>query len=112
MDEEDEEDEEEEDEKPAPKKKSPAKKVIVKKVENNSQFLEIVRDFEIDLIITVAYGHILKDELLHLPKYGCINLHYSLLPKYRALSPTMSVVLSFRAASCVQTRLPSTFIQN
>lgn len=70
------------------------KKIIVKKVENNSQFLEIVRDFEIDLIITVAYGHILKDELLHLPKYGCINLHYSLLPKYRGAAPVQWAILN------------------
>ena len=70
------------------------KKIIVKKVENNSQFLEIVRNFEIDLIITVAYGHILKDELLHLPKHGCINLHYSLLPKYRGAAPVQWAILN------------------
>ena len=70
------------------------KKVIVKKVENNSQFLEIVRSFQIDLIITVAYGHILKDEVLHLPKYGCINLHYSLLPKYRGAAPVQWAILN------------------
>jgi methionyl-tRNA formyltransferase len=70
------------------------KKVIVKKVENNSQFVEVVRDFDIDLIITVAYGHILKDELLHLPKYGCINLHYSLLPKYRGAAPVQWAILN------------------
>ena len=70
------------------------KKVIVKKVENNSKFIEIVKDFKIDLIITVAYGHILKDELLHLPKYGCINLHYSLLPKYRGAAPVQWAILN------------------
>ena len=69
-------------------------KVIVKKVENNSQFIEVVRDFDIDLIITVAYGHILKDELLDLPKYGCINLHYSLLPKYRGAAPVQWAILN------------------
>lgn len=70
------------------------KKVIVKKVEHNSKFIEIVKDFKIDLIITVAYGHILKDELLHLPKYGCINLHYSLLPKYRGAAPVQWAILN------------------
>jgi methionyl-tRNA formyltransferase len=70
------------------------KKVIVKKVENNSQFIEVVKDFKIDLIITVAYGHILKEELLHLPKYGCINLHYSLLPKYRGAAPVQWAILN------------------
>ena len=70
------------------------KKVNVKKVENNSQFIEIVNDFDIDLIITVAYGHILKDELIHLPKYGCINLHYSLLPKYRGAAPVQWAIIN------------------
>lgn len=70
------------------------KKVIVKKIENNSQFIEVVKDFKIDLIITVAYGHILKDELLHLPQYGCINLHYSLLPKYRGAAPVQWAILN------------------
>lgn len=69
-------------------------KVNVKKVESNAQFIEVVKTFEIDLIITVAYGHILKDELLQLPKYGCINLHYSLLPKYRGAAPVQWAIMN------------------
>ena len=69
-------------------------KVIVKKVANNSDFIEIVNSFEIDLVITVAYGHILKDDLIDLPKHGCINLHYSLLPKYRGAAPVQWAILN------------------
>lgn len=69
-------------------------KVNVKKVENELQFIEVIKVFEIDLVITVAYGHILKDNLLKLPKYGCINLHYSLLPKYRGAAPVQWAILN------------------
>ena len=40
-----------------------------------------------DLIVVVAYGKILPSWLLHLPRYGCINLHGSLLPRYRGAAP-------------------------
>lgn len=47
-----------------------------------------------DLIVVVAYGHILSDEILKVPKYGCINLHASLLPKYRGASPIQGAILA------------------
>ena len=40
-----------------------------------------------ELIVVVAYGRILPPEVLAIPKYGCINLHVSLLPKYRGSAP-------------------------
>jgi len=49
-------------------------------------FQEII-NYQADLIITCAYGQILPHELLNSPKYGCVNLHGSLLPKYRGASP-------------------------
>jgi methionyl-tRNA formyltransferase len=67
--------------------------VEVKKVESNGEFLEIVKNFGIELVITVAYGHILKDPLLSAPKHGCINLHYSLLPRYRGAAPVQWAIL-------------------
>ncbi len=48
---------------------------------------EILRDINPDVIVVVAYGKILPEEILSLPKYGCINGHASLLPKYRGASP-------------------------
>src|SRR5271168_140541 len=45
-----------------------------------------------DLIVVAAYGQILTKEILHLPKYGCLNIHASLLPKYRGASPIHAAV--------------------
>lgn len=51
-----------------------------------SDYQKIV-DINPDLIITCAYGQIIPEELINLPKYGCINVHASLLPKYRGGAP-------------------------
>ena len=45
-----------------------------------------------DLIVVAAYGQILTKEILNLPKYGCLNIHTSLLPKYRGASPIHSAI--------------------
>lgn len=47
-----------------------------------------------DLIITAAFGQILPKEILKIPKYGCLNVHPSLLPKYRGPSPIHSIILN------------------
>lgn len=52
-----------------------------------SEFLESIGNLEPDLIVTAAYGRILPKAVLDLPKYGCINVHASLLPKYRGAAP-------------------------
>jgi methionyl-tRNA formyltransferase len=54
---------------------------------SNPIFIESLKKYEADLFVVVAYGQILKQELLDIPKYGCINLHASLLPKYRGANP-------------------------
>ena len=46
------------------------------------------------MIIVAAYGKILPEEILEIPKYGCLNVHPSLLPKYRGPSPIQSVILN------------------
>lgn len=58
-----------------------------KKVRKNEEVLEILRKLNPDVIAVVAYGKILPKEILDLPKYGCINVHGSLLPKYRGAAP-------------------------
>lgn len=58
-----------------------------KKVRKNEEVLEILRELNPDVIAVVAYGKILPKEILDLPKYGCINVHGSLLPKYRGAAP-------------------------
>jgi len=49
---------------------------------------------EADLFLVVAYGKIMPEELINLPKFGSINIHYSLLPKYRGASPVESAILN------------------
>ena len=64
------------------------------KVRNNPEFLEEVRKLNPDLICVVAYGKILPQELLDIPKYGCVNVHGSLLPEYRGAAPIQWAVLN------------------
>jgi len=51
------------------------------------EFTEKIREINPDLLITAAYGKILPKSVLDIPKYGCINVHGSLLPKYRGAAP-------------------------
>ena len=50
-------------------------------------FLNALSELNPDIIVVAAYGKILPAKILHLPKYGCINVHASLLPKYRGAAP-------------------------
>lgn len=56
--------------------------------------IEVLREVEPDIIVTAAYGQILSKELLDLPKYGAINVHASLLPKYRGGAPIHHALLA------------------
>jgi len=62
----------------------------------NTQELEAFfsTNSQIDLFIVVAYGKILPESLLNMPKFSSINIHYSLLPKYRGASPVESAILN------------------
>ena len=64
------------------------------KVRNNPEFLEEVKSLKPDIICVVAYGKILPQELLDIPKLGCINVHGSLLPEYRGAAPIQWAVLN------------------
>lgn len=64
------------------------------KVRNNVEFLEELEKLNPDIICVVAYGKILPKELLEIPKLGCINVHGSLLPKYRGAAPIQWAVLN------------------
>lgn len=55
---------------------------------------ETIRSLNPDIIVVVAYGCILPAQILAMPKYGCINLHVSLLPKYRGSAPVQWSVLN------------------
>lgn len=64
------------------------------KVRNNIEILEILKSYEPDFIAVVAYGKILPKEILDIPKYGCINVHGSLLPKYRGAAPMQWAIIN------------------
>lgn len=54
---------------------------------NSKDSIDKIRELKPDCIVVIAFGQILKEEVLNLPKYGCINIHASLLPKYRGAAP-------------------------
>ena len=64
------------------------------KVRKNEEFLNEIKKLNPDVICVVAYGKILPQELLNIPKLGCINVHGSLLPKYRGAAPIQWAVLN------------------
>ena len=64
------------------------------KVRNNEEFINQIKELKPDVICVVAYGKILPQELLDIPKLGCINVHGSLLPKYRGAAPIQWAVLN------------------
>lgn len=64
------------------------------KIRNNQEFIEEMKSLNPDVICVVAYGKILPKEILDIPKYGCINVHGSLLPKYRGAAPIQWAVLN------------------
>jgi len=64
------------------------------KLRGNEEVMSLLRGLAPELIVVVAYGRILPQELLELPKYGCINVHASLLPKYRGAAPIQWSILN------------------
>ena len=57
------------------------------KVKNNAEFIEEIKEIAPDIIIVAAYGKILPVELLEIPRLGCVNIHASLLPRFRGAAP-------------------------
>ena len=64
------------------------------KVKNNEEFIEELKKLNPDAIVVVAYGKILPKEILEIPKLGCINVHASLLPKYRGAAPIQWAIIN------------------
>ena len=64
------------------------------KLKDDREAIEYLKDIRPDFIIVVAFGQILTKEVLDIPKYGCINLHASLLPMYRGAAPLNWVVIN------------------
>ena len=61
---------------------------------NESDFIGQLKELHPEVIVVIAYGQILSKEILDLPEYGCINVHASLLPKYRGAAPIQWAVIN------------------
>ena len=64
------------------------------RLRGNASFLERLAAARPDAIAVVAYGKLLPDAILDLPRFGCVNVHASLLPKYRGASPINGAILA------------------
>lgn len=53
-----------------------------------------LKEYEADIFVVAAFGQLLSEEILNMPKYGCVNIHASLLPKYRGAAPIQWVILN------------------
>lgn len=53
-----------------------------------------LREYEADIFVVAAFGQILSEEILNMPKYGCVNIHASLLPKYRGAGPIQWAIIN------------------
>lgn len=65
----------------------------LRKGEDGEKSLEILRELNPDCIVVAAYGQILPKAVLDLPKFGCINVHASLLPRYRGAAPIQHCII-------------------
>jgi len=73
------------------------------RVRNNEEFLNEMQKLNPDVICVVAYGKILPQELLDIPKYGAVNVHGSLLPEYRGAAPIQWAVLDGKTETGITT---------
>jgi len=64
------------------------------KLKGNEEFFKVLKKINPDVIVVVAYGKILPKEVLQIPRYGCINVHASLLPEYRGAAPIQRVLMN------------------
>lgn len=73
------------------------------KIRKNEDFINSIKDLNPDAICVVAYGKILPKDLLDIPKFGCINVHGSLLPKYRGAAPIQWAVINGETVTGITT---------
>lgn len=60
----------------------------------DEEVIKILKNLDADLFVVVAYGQLLSEQVLNIPKYGCINVHGSLLPKYRGAAPIQWAIIN------------------
>jgi len=71
------------------------------KIKWNADFIEKIKQIEVDYFVVVAYSKIIPAEILEIPKKMCINIHGSILPKYRWASPIQSVLIEWETVTWV-----------
>ena len=69
-------------------------KISISKPESNDDLKSLLLSAKTDLVITIAYGKLIPQDLLQLPKFGWINVHFSKLPKWRGAAPVQWAILS------------------
>lgn len=79
--------------------------VIQPKTLKDGKFIEVLEKYQPDVIVVVAYGLILPKYVLDFPKYGCVNVHTSLLPKYRGAAPIQWCIIKGEKVSGITTML-------
>ena len=80
-------------------------RVIHPETFKNAEEISTLEELQPDIIIVAAYGQILPDSVLRIPKYNCINIHPSLLPKYRGPAPVAAAILNGDAMTGVTVML-------
>jgi len=73
------------------------------KIKKNTEFHDYLRSLDLDFIVVVAYGKIIPQAILDIPKYWCINIHGSILPKYRWASPVQAAVKAWESETWLTT---------
>lgn len=71
----------------------------------DTDFINELKKLNPDLIVVVAYGQILPPEIIHLPGFGCVNIHASLLPKYRGAAPINQAIINGEKETGISTML-------
>lgn len=71
----------------------------------DEEFVSYIKSMDIDLIVVVAFGQIIPKSILDAPKYGCVNVHASLLPKYRGAGPIQRAILNGDEVTGITTML-------
>ena len=63
------------------------------KIKDNQEFENILKEYAPDLIVVAAYGKIVPKNILEIPKYGCVNIHGSILPRWRGAAPIQRAIM-------------------
>ena len=75
------------------------------RIKKDPEFIQTLRDMAPDVIVVVAFGQILSKEVLDIPRLGCVNVHASLLPKFRGAAPIQWAIIDGEKVTGVTTML-------